>query len=69
MLVAPPVPLSEQAPILSIVKMVMSVAGLIVFCLGAILYLCVLVRERTGAAAQSRRAPMVQGADDGAWKN
>ncbi len=55
MLVAPTLPMSEQASILFIIKKVMSIAGFIVFCLGAILYLYVLVRDRRGAPARSRR--------------
>jgi len=55
MLVPPTIPPSEQASILYIVKILMSVAGFIVFCLGAILYLYALVRDRTEAAARTRR--------------
>jgi hypothetical protein len=55
MLVAPPITPSAQASILYIVKILMSVAGVIVFCLGAIMYLYILVRDRTEAAARSRR--------------
>jgi hypothetical protein len=57
MLVAPTITPSAQASILYIVKILMPVAGFIVFCLGAILYLYVLVRDRTEAAARSRRGP------------
>jgi len=55
MLVAPTSPPIEQASMLYIVKILMPVAGFIVFCLGAILYLYVLVRDRHTAAARSRR--------------
>jgi hypothetical protein len=54
MLVTPTITPSEQASILYVVKILMPVAGFIVFCLGAILYLYVLVRDRTEAAAGSR---------------
>lgn len=55
MLVAPPINPSEQASMLYIVKIVVSVAGFIIFCLGAILYFYALVRDRTGVATRSRR--------------
>lgn len=55
MLVASTITPSEQASILYIVKILMSVAGFIVFCLGAILYLYAFIRDRTEAAARSRR--------------
>jgi hypothetical protein len=55
MRVAPTITPSEQASMLYIVKILMSVAGFIVFCLGAILYLYVLLRDRTEAAARTRR--------------
>jgi len=55
MLVASTITPSAQASILHIVKILMSVAGFIVFCLGAILYLYALIRDRTEAAARSRR--------------
>ncbi len=48
---------SEQASILYTVKILMSVAGLIVFCLGAILYVYILVRDRADAAKHSRQDP------------
>ena len=55
MLVAPTITPSEQASILYIGKILMSVAGVIVFCLGAILYLHALIRDRVEATARSRR--------------
>ena len=55
MLVAPTITPSEQASILHIVKIVMSVAGFIVFCLGAVLYLYVHIRDRREAAARTSR--------------
>ena len=55
MLVAPTITPNEQASILHIVKLLMSVAGFIVFCLGAILYLYVLFRDRREAAARTSR--------------
>jgi hypothetical protein len=54
MLVAPTIPPSEQASILYIVKILMSVAGFVVFCLGALMYLYLRVRERKETAARSR---------------
>jgi len=57
MLVAPTITPSEAESILYIVRIVMCVAGFVVFCLGAILYLYVIVRDRTEAAARSRRGP------------
>ncbi len=55
MLVAPTIIPNAQASMLYIVKILMPVAGFIVFCLGAIMYLYVLVRDRRTAAARSRR--------------
>ena len=55
MLTAPTSTPIEHASISYIVKILMSVAGIFVFCLGAILYLYVLVRDRTEAAARTRR--------------
>jgi len=57
MLVPPTITPNEPASILYIVKVLMSVAGFLVFCLGAIMYVYVLVRDRTEAAARSRRGP------------
>jgi hypothetical protein len=57
MLVPSTITPSEPASILYIVKVLMSVAGFLVVCLGAIMYVYVLVRDRTEAAARSRRAP------------
>jgi hypothetical protein len=55
MLVAPMMTPSEQASILYAVRILLSVAGFIVFCIGAILYLYVHIRDRTEAVARSRR--------------
>lgn len=56
MLVAPTIAPSEQASVLYIVKILMSLAGFVVFCLGALMYLYSLVRDRKEAAARSRWA-------------
>jgi hypothetical protein len=56
MLVAPTIPPSAQASMLYTVKILMSVAGFVVFCLGALMYLYGLVKDRTEAAARSRRS-------------
>ena len=55
MLVAPTIPPSTQASMLYTVKILMSVAGFVILCLGALMYLYLLVRDRTEAAARSRR--------------
>ena len=55
MLVAPAITPIEQASTLYVVKILMSVAGFIVFCFGAGLYLYALVRERTEATVRLRR--------------
>jgi hypothetical protein len=68
MLAAPTITPSEQTSILYLVKMLMSVAGLIVFCLGAILYLYVLARDRTEAAARSRRGSDGAGRGRAVWE-
>jgi hypothetical protein len=68
MLVAPTITPSEQASILYIVKELTSMAGFLVFCLGAILYLYVLVRDRTGAAARSRRRSDGSGRGREVWE-
>jgi hypothetical protein len=68
MFVAPTISPSEQASILYVVKKLTSVAGFIVFCLGAILYLYVLVRDRTEAAARSRRGPDGTGRGRELWE-
>jgi hypothetical protein len=54
MLVAPTIAPSEQASVLYIVRILMSVAGFVVFCLGVLMYLSVRVRDRKEAAARSR---------------
>jgi hypothetical protein len=59
MLAAPTITPSEQASILYIVKILTSVAGFIVFCLGAILYLYVLARDRRKVAARSNSRPQL----------
>lgn len=53
MLVAPTIPPSEQPSILYVVKILMSVAGFTVFCIGALMYFYLLVRDRKDAAARS----------------
>ena len=68
MLVPPTITPSEQASILYIVKIMMSVAGFIVFCLGAIMYLYVLVRDRRTAAARSRRGADGTGRGREVWE-
>ena len=55
MFVAPAITPIEQASTLYVVKILMSVAGFIVFCFGASLYLYVLVREPTEATVRLRR--------------
>lgn len=47
MLVVPQFTPSEQASTLYTVKMLISVAGFIILCLGALLYLYVLIAERS----------------------
>ena len=46
MLVVPRFIPSEQGSTLFVVKMLISVAGFIILCVGAVLYLYVLIRDR-----------------------
>jgi len=55
MLAAPTSTPIEHTSISYIVTILTSVAGFIVFCFGALMYLYVLVRDRKEAAARSRR--------------
>jgi hypothetical protein len=55
MLVAPMITPSEQESILYTVRILLSVTGFIIFCIGAILYLYVHIRDQTEAVARSGR--------------
>jgi hypothetical protein len=55
MLVAPMITPSEPESILYTVRILVSAAGVIVFCLGAILYLYVHLRDRAEAVTRLRQ--------------
>lgn len=55
MLVVPTMTPGAQDSILGSVRTLMPAAGLVLFCLGAILYLYILVRDRAAAAGRSKR--------------
>jgi hypothetical protein len=60
MLVVPTMTPGVQDSILGSVRTLMLAAGLVLFCLGAILYLYVLVRNRTETATRLREVPPVR---------
>jgi hypothetical protein len=55
MLVVPAMTLSVQESTVNSILLLISAAGVVVFCVGVFLYLYVLVRDRKDAAVRSRQ--------------